>query len=216
LLSSFRNDSAQETIRSRLQLFKSLPLSKPYIRNSHTAPHYDYDVFVFLLAVARSRRQLSRKFSEDEETPGKLIVIIAVVWPGTLPYALLHGGEVLRAAGWAQDRITGGWRKPAFGFLADCRCTRRYTSYVRTWFGLRTCMRYTVQLIRQKAACLAHIVVVRCGAVRRSSLAAEELLDACPARPVRLNLTQPCPWYWFRTSGQRYLGLLLAGCCCCC
>jgi hypothetical protein len=77
-----------------------------------------------------------------------------------------------------------------------------------TWFGLRTCMRYTVQLIRQKAACLAHTVYIMlsCDAVRRSSLAAEELLDACPARPVRLNLTQPCPWYWFRTSGQRYLG----------
>jgi hypothetical protein len=31
--------------------------------------------------------------------------------------------------------------------------------------------------------------------------------DAClPCQcPVRLNLTQPCPWYWLRTSGQRYL-----------
>lgn len=116
LLSSFPNDSAQETIRSRLQLFKSLPLSKPYIRNSHTALRLRR-VCVSVLAVARSRRQLSQKFSEDEKTPGKLIVILAVVWP-----VARASDRTVRVVAWRRGAQEVG-ESPHFAAVHDIRST---------------------------------------------------------------------------------------------
>jgi hypothetical protein len=82
--------------------------------------------------------------------------------------------------------------------------TKRSQSVVHR-FGPWACIPACWLVRYGKAACLA-LPPARC-APQLTGSAAAGIIGAGPAAPrgLRLNHTQPCPWYWFRTSGQRYL-----------
>ena len=117
----------------------------------------------------------------------------------------MHGDEALWRERWGSES------KHHRRSIADGQWVPKETKQSQSAhrFGLWTCILVCWLVQDGKAACLAGQLRLPPPVVRRSSLAARQLELLAPARwppgGARLNHTQPCPWYWFRTSGQRYL-----------